>query len=270
MDTKRYTPEDMKLDSNGEGTFTAVFATLDAIDRDGDTYDPGVFGEQDVKISQYNHGSWKEGAAALPIGIGKIYENGNKAIISGEFDPEDDDAMKTYRKLKYFASKGHNTEWSFALPDVEWRKETRDGQEVRVLTKIKVPEVSPVLMGAGIDTELLSIKTTNKNRGVDNTDEKEDIETMSMKFVDHIDEAVETVEGLIKRAEKLKALTDEEGRPISKRSMRKLKILSDALHEAGARLDELLLDPSDELKAIALKLEEANATQTVGRETQRA
>lgn len=243
---------EFKLDSEGEGsgTFEAVFATLDEIDRDGDTYDPGAFGNQKVKISQYNHGSWGEGASALPIGVGEISERDNKGIVRGEFDMDDKDAVKTYHKLKYFNEKGHGAEWSFALPDTEWRTEEIDGRHVRVYTSITVPEVSPVLMGAGVDTELLSIKSGKEE------DETKNQDNQSKQFIVQLDETVLAVEQLVDRAAEISALRHDERKAVGRRSMRRMKILSEAMHDAVAKLDELLIDPrkaNDELKALAQK-----------------
>ena len=247
--TKVYKVADFKLDSDGEGTFEAVFATLDAIDRDGDTYDPGVFGNQDVLISQYNHGSWEGGAKALPIGVGKIFERNNQAIVQGEFNLANADAKATYGTLKYLHEKGRGVEWSFALPDTEWRMAEIDGRHVRVYTSITVPEVSPVLMGAGVDTELLSIKA-----GGEKVEKAEDHK--GLKFIDHVDQTTDAVEKLVDRAYQVADFHDGKGRSTAPRTIRGLKRLSEALHDATARLDELLIDPSranEELKALAQK-----------------
>jgi len=248
--TKVFSVDNFKLDGEGEGTFEAVFATLDAIDRDGDTYDPGAFGKQDVLISQYNHGSWEGGAKALPIGVGKITERDNKAIVHGEFNLANADAKATYDTLKYLHSKGRGVEWSFALPDTEWRMAEIDGRHVRVYTSITVPEVSPVLMGAGVDTEMLSIKSGEGEPDMAGKDNQQ-----SKTFVEQLDETVLTVERLHDRAAEISALRHDERKAIGRRGKRQMKILRDALHDAVVKLDELLVDPNDELQALAEKHE---------------
>ena len=115
-DRKTIIPREMKFDTDGEGTFTAVFATLKVVDKNGDITLPGAFGEQRVKISQYDHGSWGDGAKALPIGVGRIFESGDDAIVAGEFDMGDPDAVKTYNKLKYLHEKGHTR----STPRTNW------------------------------------------------------------------------------------------------------------------------------------------------------
>ena len=246
-ETKVFQLTDLKQDHNGEGTFEAVFATLDAIDHDGDTYDPGAIGNQDVIISQWNHGSWNGGAGALPIGVGKVFERDNKAIVSGEFNLADSDGRKTYETLKYLNSKGRNVEWSFALPDTDSRWETRDGQDVRVFTRIAIPEVSPVLLGAGVGTELLSIKNREDGKVADKKSDN------PMEFVTQVDEAVEAVESVIGRAKQIRNLRDEKGKDeaMSKRSTRRLTDLKAALADAIVAVDEILTDPNDEFRKLA-------------------
>ncbi len=245
MDHKTYKFTELKLDTAGEGTFEAVFATLDAIDHDGDTYDPGAIGNQDVVISQWNHGSWGGGAAALPVGVGKVFERDNKAIVSGEFDMDSTDGKAHHHSLKYLKEKGRNVEWSFALPEMDWRMEERDNQMIRVITRVAIPEVSPVLLGAGVGTELLSIK----GREGETMGEKP---TESMKFAAQLDETVEAVESVIVRAKQIRNLRDEKGKDelMSKRSTRRLKDLKGALAEAMAAVDEILTDPNDEFKEL--------------------
>lgn len=245
-ETKVFQLTDLKQDHDGEGTFEAVFATLDAIDHDGDTYDPGAIGNQDVIISQWNHGSWNGGAGALPIGVGKVFERGNKAIVSGEFNLADSDGRKTYETLKYLHSKDRNVEWSFALPDMDTRLETQGDTVVRVITRVAIPEVSPVLLGAGVGTELLSIK----NREDGPVDKKSD---NSIEFVTQVDEAVEAVESVIGRAKQIRNLRMEKGKDeaMSKRSTRRLVDLKAALIDAVEAVDEILTNPNDELNTLA-------------------
>jgi hypothetical protein len=255
VETKVFELSDLKLDGDGAGTFEAVFATMDAIDHDGDTYDKGAIGTQDVVISQWNHGSWEGGAAALPIGVGKIFERENKAIVKGEFDMEDPDGKKTYDKLKYLRSKGMNVEWSFALPHFDVRWEQIDGDNVRVFTSIDVPEVSPVLLGAGVGTELLSIKNASSTTALPVTVETSDDKPSEERkqFVDQLEEAVVAVESVVARAKEIKNLRNEKGKDLSRAAVRRLKTLADALHDASEDVGELLIDPNVEARAIAEK-----------------
>lgn len=164
IETKTFKLKDFSV--NEEGTFKAVFATMEVWDKDKDYTFKGAFGRQQVVISQFNHGSWEKGASALPIGIGNIYEEGNNAIISGEFDLDDNDAIKTHKKLKYLKSKGRNVEFSYSLPKIISETVTIDGITGRGLKSITVNEVSPVLLGAGINTRLLDIKSVEIKKAI--------------------------------------------------------------------------------------------------------
>lgn len=247
--TKVFTLTELKLDTDGEGTFVAAFANLDAIDHDGDGYDPGAIGTQKVKISVWNHGSWGSGAEALPVGVGQTFEQRdsdgtNWAKIKGEFDLGREAGVEHYKALKYFTAKGHAVEWSFALPDADWRMEERDGQRIRIFTRIMVPEVSPVLLGAGIDTHLESIKALEDTMVP--TEKRE-----STPLAKQLDEAVEAVEAVIGRAKEVSNLRHDDGEDLGRRSKRRLKHLRDAMQDCIEDVDNLLRDPNEELRRIA-------------------
>lgn len=156
----------LKFDDTEQGKFTGVFSTLNIIDKDDDITISGAFGTQNVILSQYNHGSWGQGAGALPIGVGVISEKGNEGIIEGEIDMDDPAAVAVYKKMKYLKSKGRVQEFSYSLPEIDYEYQERDGKRVRVLKRIKVNEVSPVLMGAGVNTRLLDIKSHEEKKAI--------------------------------------------------------------------------------------------------------
>ena len=214
---------ELKLDGAGEGTFEAVFATMDVIDKDRDLTEPGAFGRQDVIISQYNHGSWREGVKALPIGVGVISERGNEAIINGEFDLSDEDAKKTYEKIKYLQAKGRVQEWSYSLPEIDYEMRDIDGERIRILKKIKVNEVSPVLMGAGVNTRLLDIKSGDKG----------------MKLIDHVKSVLDDVGEVTERLQAVKDMREQKGKEISPDTLTLMGDLEVSLKEALVKLEQL-------------------------------
>src|SRR3990172_3589 len=68
MDKKVYRSTGLEFKQEGDqGLVTAVFATLNVIDEDGDVTIPGAFGEQSVKLAAWGHG-WDK----LPVGRGAI------------------------------------------------------------------------------------------------------------------------------------------------------------------------------------------------------
>jgi len=230
---KSFTPRDLKLDTDGEGTFEAVFATLNVIDKDGDITVPGAFGEQKVLISQYNHGSWNDGAKALPVGVGKIFERGNDAIVQGIFNLASTDGAETYKTLKFIAEKGHTQEWSYALPEIDYEYREEDGKRVRVLKKIRVPEVSPVLMGAGVNTRLLSIKS---GQGEETNEEET---PKSRTFAEQAAETLESVVELVKRFQEIADLRKAAGTQVSSKSTDALLRIRDQIKEIMTPLDRI-------------------------------
>lgn len=242
-DVKSYTLSDLKMDVEGkEGTFEAVFATMNVVDKDGDITVNGAFGQQDVVISQWNHGSWKEGAAALPIGVGKIYEVGDKALVSGEFDMNDPDAVKTYNKFKYMKSKGRNIEFSYALPKKEFDYIDMNGERRRRLKKIQVPEVSPVLMGAGMDTELLSVKNAKQ----------------SIPIKEHFETVQAAVKGLVDRITSLGELREAEGRHPSEETLQSAAQLKSELSDLICKLDEVQVKHNNSVYGELIRFEQIN------------
>lgn len=155
--TKQYKIRDLKLEGD-QGAFSAVFATLNVVDSDGDLTVPGAFGEQRVIVSAYGHGSW---GGALPVGKGRIYERGEEAIVEGRFFLDTQAGGETYKTVKNI---GDLQEWSYALPEIDYEIREEDGERIRVLKRIKVNEVSPVLMGSGVNTRLLDIKNISAKR----------------------------------------------------------------------------------------------------------
>jgi len=156
-DTKVFRTPNLKFDIDGEeGSFRAIFATLNVVDADGDLTLPGAFGEQQVIISAYGHASW---GGALPVGKGRIFEQGEDAIVEGRFFLDTQAGKETYTTVK---NVNELQEWSYALPEIDYEMREQDGQRIRVLKRIRVNEVSPVLMGVGVNTRLLDIKSAFK------------------------------------------------------------------------------------------------------------
>jgi len=226
----------MKLDLKDTGEFVGVFATLNVEDAHGDITIPGAFGEQQVLISQYNHGSWGQGVDALPIGVGKIYEKGDEAIVEGEFDMSDDAAIKTYKKMQYVHAKGRVQEFSYALPEIDYEISEKDGHRVRILKKIRVNEVSPVLMGAGINTRLLAIKSILGEK-------IQPDELGGLKLLDHIELVTIASKGLAERLLALEALRKSKGKSVSEATLDKLPELRDAMASALQELGRVDVDP---------------------------
>jgi hypothetical protein len=146
-----------------KGTVRAVFATLNVIDLGGDMILPGAIGEQRVRMSAYGHRSWQ---GELPVGKGRVFESGDDAIFEGQFILTTTPGRDTYETVK---AMGDLQEWSFALPEIESEMRTDDGRNYRAIKHVRIPEVSPVLMGQGVDTRTLEVKDLKRAFGAHST-----------------------------------------------------------------------------------------------------
>jgi hypothetical protein len=234
MDKKSLARFEVKDETKGE--VEAVFATLNVKDHDGDVTVPGAFDNgAEVVISAYNHKSWE---GALPVGKGVISEVGNEVVMKGQFFLNTTAGRDTFEVVKQL---GGRQEWSYGFNVDESEHGEFEGKSARILKKMTVHEVSPVLRGAGLGT-----RTTHAK---------------SLK--DEVADAVGAVESAIESAERVVALRAEKGKDLSNVNVESL----DGLRDAVKRLDALLNvkasedeGPNDEdinshLAALAVELE---------------
>ena len=144
-------PVEWKDGEEAEGSFRAVFSTFNVIDLDEDITMPGAFEDgTEVKVCSWGHG-WDE----LNVGKGVISSDETKAWIDGQFYLDTPHGLAHYRTVKH---NGGLQEWSYGF-DITARSEREvEGRMVRVLEKVRVHEVSPVMKGAGMGTHTESIK----------------------------------------------------------------------------------------------------------------
>jgi hypothetical protein len=125
------------------------------IDKDGDVTPAGAFEDgATVPISAYGHSSWE---GVPPIGVGTIRSTAKEAILDGRFFMDQTAGRDTFIAVKELAERGLG-EWSYGYDPVEFHFGEHDGTKVRFLDKLKVHEVSPVLVGAGVNTRTRSAK----------------------------------------------------------------------------------------------------------------
>lgn len=143
-----------------KGMVQAVFSSFDVVDSDGDVTLPGAFEEgAPVRISAYGHASW---GAALPVGKGVIRTTEKEAVLDGQFFLSTQVGRDTFETVKQMAEL---QEWSYGFDIMDSEPGERDGEKVRVLKALKVHEVSPVLLGAGVNTRTLAVKSRKQTVG---------------------------------------------------------------------------------------------------------
>lgn len=145
---------EFKASSDETGEFSAVFATLNVIDKDGDVTVNGAFKQgQEVLISAYQHTSWQ---GALNVGRGVIREDGEEAIVDGKFYIDTQHGLDAYRTVK---QNGNLQQWSYGFDTMASEPGTMAGRNVQFLKELDTHEVSPVLIGAGVNTRTLAVKS---------------------------------------------------------------------------------------------------------------
>jgi hypothetical protein len=211
MDTKSFARVEIK--DAEQGIVTAAFARFGVIDSDGDVTMKGALPDgAPIIISAYGHKSWE---GALPVGKGVIRIDGDEATVEAKFFLNTTPGRDTFETVK---AMGDQQEWSYSLRDVVSERGTFEGKSVRFLKSIGVHEVSPTLMGAGIGTRTLAVKSAD------------------LKFSEHIDTVMTAVDELATRASAVVTLRAEEGKSIATASTEQLARLDVALKALAAVL----------------------------------
>lgn len=151
MDHKQLSRVEIK--SADKGQVTAVFATFNVKDKDGDVTIPGAFQDgAEVVISSYQHTTWN---GALPVGKGVIRTTKTEALVDAQFFMDTTAGRDTFAVIKAL---GPRQQWSYGFDTLDSDRGTFQGEDVQFLKKMLVHEVSPVLVGAGVNTRTLAAK----------------------------------------------------------------------------------------------------------------
>lgn len=133
---------------------SAVFSTFGPTpDRDGDIVLPSAFTPGQAVPLCWAH-DW-----AQPVGRGQIEVTPNEAIFNGRFFTETAAGMEAYKTVKAMSADPGLQEWSWGFKVLAGDPGVVDGQDVFYIRSAEVFEVSPVLVGAGIDTRTTAIKS---------------------------------------------------------------------------------------------------------------
>lgn len=230
MDTKSLRVE-LKDADEDKGEVTAVFSTFNVKDKDWDVTLPGAFEDgASALISAYQHTSWQ---GALPVGKGTISSTKTEAVFNGRFFMDTQAGADTFRVVK---EAGDLLEWSYGYDAVEYKFGDFEGEHVRFLEKLKVHEVSPVLIGAGENTRTLSAKSGG------------------ITFSDQLTAVLASVKAASARAADVLAKRQEKGKALGADSA----ALIEQIHTELKSLEDLLAaeptpEHSDELVRVYLR-----------------
>lgn len=150
----------LQIKNADRGEVEAVVATLNVVDHELDVILPGAIPDQArVKMSFYGHGAMFGDA---PVGKGIVREVGNRAVLTGQFFMGTERGREAFETVKAL---GADSEWSIGYrPETvaELTPEWRAKGARRLLQRIALFEVSPVLRGASRDTMTLGVKQTSE------------------------------------------------------------------------------------------------------------
>jgi hypothetical protein len=145
-----------RVEIKAAGLVTATFSTLNAVDKDGDVTPVGAFEDgASVPIGAWEHSSWGARGGRLPVGKGVIHADNSKAWVEAALFMNNQGGRETFEVIEKL---GPLLEWSYSYDVLEERFGEWQGRQVRFLDKLKVSEVAPVLVGAGIGTQTTEAK----------------------------------------------------------------------------------------------------------------
>lgn len=266
MEVKRFTAT---LDSKDglPGSVRSQFVTYDEIDKDGDVIRAGALTEgQEVFLVP-----WHDWSGKGPVGHGTIHNELNAGVFDGGFWLNTQDGEQTYNKVK---NAPHLWEWSWGFFPEKWSYGDFQGANVRFLEKVRIFEVSPVMVGAGNSTRTLGIKGADGKLWTPKPDQVKTLRDLGLldettmqaiedgdpdalfsvisslltlpdegaekSYADHLDAVLAAVQGLQARTKSLAELRAKDGRAISEARRQRLGAHSDALRSVAADLDQLL------------------------------
>jgi hypothetical protein len=208
----------LKAADDGSREFSAVFATFDVVDHDGDITRPGAFANgAEVLIGAYGHN-----ARTLPVGKGVIQTDQREARVTGAFF-DTAAGREHYETLK---AAGQLAEWSYIYAVKRQSFGQHEGRAVRYLEEIDVWSVDPVLKGAGIGTRTLAIKSA----------------TAALPFIEHSEEITGLVDEYLARVKERLAARAKEGRTLSAANVERLTAIAESLMASADALVQLLAD----------------------------
>ncbi len=235
------------LKGTAEGTGRVVFATLDVVDKDGDVTIPGAFGNQTAKLVGAH--DWSQPS----IGLAKVSEDGTDAVADIQFNLQMEAAKNWWQSLKFNFDNGINQEFSYGFDILKESFQERDGRQVRVLEKLKVHEISPVMVGAGVGTRIQTMKSGRT------------MEQQILELIEVIETAKASTEEVFLRSKALAALRAKEGRTLSRATRNRLSAVLERNQELAAALETLLAEtdvPPDDGKTVNLELLEVELKAT--------
>ena len=194
------------------GTVLAMFSRLNCTDKDGDKTLPGFLGKQSVAMLPAH--DWRH----VTIGKGTTREEGDHGVAEMKMNLAIPAAKDWHSAIMFDLANGEPIqEWSYGFTILPGGSANGDGKEYQRTLQptpeggpgCKIHEVSPVLVGAGVDTMTLAAK--------------------GVTFCDELEALLGGTENFVNRARSLAELRAKEGRGLSSANKERLGALKDRL-----------------------------------------
>ena len=248
-----------------KGEVEAVIATLNVKDHDQDVTLPGFFGKQHVSIVTAH--DWRD----VMLGKGVIEEEDDKAVFKGQFNMSEDDpqARQLFSRLVFdMEHPPAKIEWSYSLfvkegGRVQFTDDEKFGDgfwlgPVDGEPGVVVDEVSPVLLGAGVETGTVGVKakkgeTISILESLAEMGDEEAKEMLALheelshkdetqRFIDQLEQALASLKKVGVRAEEIM-----EKRPLGVESREQLAHISLEAKSLGERVAVLTVVTDEDL-----------------------
>ena len=183
---------DFKVLDDEKGTFEAYVSIFNNVDYADEVIVKGAFKES--LLRQMPKIAWSHNWEQI---IGKVLtaiEDERGLKIKGQLVLSVQKAKEAYDLMKA----GATDEFSIGYGIQEASYEQRGNKQVRILSKLDLYEISPVLSGCNPDTELMSIKSKPEEKTEEKTEEKpeeikEEIKSIDIKEITELDDNVKFI-----------------------------------------------------------------------------
>lgn len=149
----------LEIKDEVKGQVEAVFSTFGVKDKDNDWTEPDAFdGNDEVLIGAWSHGTVY---GERPVGKGMIRVTEKEARLDGAYFMDTFEGKEEFTTVK---NVGKIQEWSYSFYVLETGEITEKLRQLgvgRVLKKVEVLEISPVMRGAGVRTRTVAAKAAS-------------------------------------------------------------------------------------------------------------
>lgn len=153
------------LSDEAPGTFEALVAVFDVIDRQGEVVPQGAFTET-LTRNPRPPVVWSHMWSTPPVGETiEAAESSSGLVVKGRFFVEE--GVQLARDIWTAMKAGALKEWSFGATVVSEHFETVDERQVAVLDVLELVEYGPALRGVNPDTATTSIKAEQLVREIE-------------------------------------------------------------------------------------------------------